>query len=325
MALRLRLLLASLILLLGACTAAPLAPSPSALPSTAPSATTNSPPAAAVAFPLALTDDAGRRVSLSAAPRRIVSLAPSNTEIACALDACDRLVGVTDFDDFPAAVTSLPKVVVQAVPDVEKIVAQRPDLVLAAGNQQTPQPVIDRLTALGTPVLVLYPRDLDGVYADIDLAGRALDSGAEAAALVGSMRSRVEAVRDAVAGRSRPRVFYEVSFYQGTIYTAAKDSFLQSLITLAGGSPIVGDATGVIDPEQLITADPQLILLGDAAYDPSVTAAAVASRTGWEPLAAVRARRVLPMREDEVITRPGPRIVDGLEALAKAIHPEAFG
>jgi iron complex transport system substrate-binding protein len=276
-------------------------------------------------YPLTLTDDAQRTLTLAEKPARIVSLAPSNTEMVCAVGACDALVGVTDFDDYPAQVKDVPKVVIQAVPDVEKIVAARPDLVLAAGNQQTPQAVLDRLAELKIPVLVLYPPFLDGVYADLTLVGRAVGREAAAESLVRQMRERVEAVRAKVAGASRPRVFYEVSVYQGVIYTAGKDSFVASLIDTAGGEPITGDATGVIQVEDLVAADPQLILLGDAAYDPSLTATSVAKRAGWGGMTAVRQSAIKPMPDDPIITRPGPRIVDGLEALVRAIHPELFG
>lgn len=260
-----------------------------------------------------------------------MSLAPSNTEIVCALDACDRLTGVTDFDDYPTSVTALPKVVVQAKVDVEKVVAARPDLVIAAGNGLTPDAVITQLTGLGLAVMTLYPTDLDGVYADIGLVGRALGADAAAAQTVAGMRARVTAVTGKLAGAARPRVFYEVSVFEGSIYTAGKDSFLASLIGLAGGDPVTGGpASTAIQLEDLVTADPQLILLGDASYDPSLatTARALATvrgRAGWEQMSAVKAGAVVPFLDDVVTTRPGPRIVDGLEALARAIHPELFG
>ena len=315
---RLRFLVVTLLVVLAAC-----APAPAASPRPPGSASLPASPSAA-AYPLSLTDDAGRSVTLSARPERIVSLAPSNTEIVCALGACDRLTGVTDFDDYPAQVKSVAKVVIQAVPDLEKIVAARPELVIAAGNQQTPQAVIDRLAKLGYPVLVLYPRNLDGVEADIQLVGRALDATPTAERITADMRQRIAAVQARVAGASRPRVFYEVSVYQGVIYGPGKDSFLASLIQLAGGDPIVGDATGVVQLENLVSADPQVILLGDAAYPPPVTAAAVEARPRWKQMTAVAQHQVRPMKDDLLVTRPGPRIVDGLEALARAIHPELF-
>ncbi|CAN5793331.1 ABC transporter substrate-binding protein [soil metagenome] len=276
-----------------------------------------------------LTDDAGREVTLAGPAQRIVSLAPSNTEIVCALDACDRLVGVTDFDNFPTEVVDLPKVVVQTQVDLERLVAAEPDLVLAAGNELTPSSVIERLEDLGVPVLVLYPESLDEVYADIELVGDAIDRRAEANELVDGLRVRVAAVEDAVAGVSAPLTLYEVFHAEGTTYTAGEGSFLASLLALAGAEPVTGDAEGVMGAEELAAADPELILLGTASYDsaladPAAALDAVRARPGWGELAAVRDGNVIPYLADIVTTRPGPRIVDGLEALARAIHPDRF-
>ena len=178
---RLRLLAPVLALILAAC-----APAPSNSPGATVQPSVSSAPSASAqtTYPLTLTDDAGRHVTLTAAPTRIVSLAPSNTEIVCALDACDELVGVTDFDDFPAQVKDVNHVVVGAVVDVEKVAAAQPQLILAAGNELTPTTVIDQLTQLGYPVLSLYPHDLDGVYGDIALVGAAIDSAGAADTLV---------------------------------------------------------------------------------------------------------------------------------------------
>jgi iron complex transport system substrate-binding protein len=322
MALRLRrsLLISLLALLVAAC-----APASSGSPSATQQASVGAAPSAAAhtVYPLTLTDDAGRQVTITAAPTRIVSLAPSNTEIVCALDACDQLVGVTDFDDYPAEVADVTHVVVGAVVDMDKVAKAQPQLILAAGNELTPSSVIDQLAQLGYPVLSLYPKDLDGVYDDILLVGAAIDAQAVAEELASSLAGREAAVISAVAGAQAPRTFYEVGLFEGSIYTAGEDSFLASLISLAGGAPIVGDpASTAIQLEDLIAADPELILLGDAAYDPSITPATVAARPGWGEMTAVTGGRVLVMLDDPVITRPGPRIVDGLEALARAIHPE---
>jgi iron complex transport system substrate-binding protein len=128
-----------------------------------------------------------------------------------------------------------------------------------------------------------------------------------------------------VAGASRPRTFYEVGVFEGTIYTAGEDSSVASLIALAGGEPITGDrASTAIQLEDLIAADPELILLGDAAYDPTITPETVAAREGWSGMTAVKEGRIVVFLDDIVVTRPGPRIVDGLEALARAIHPGQF-
>ncbi len=301
-------------------------------PATATPATAT-PPASSTpvpAYPLTLTDDAGRTVLIPAEPERIVSLAPSNTEILCALDACDRIVGINDYrDGFPAGVAAA----LEGVPDVasftgvdrEAIVAAEPDLVLAAGNELTSSADIDAMSGMDMPVLVLYPESLDDVYADILLVGRAIDAGAAAADLEAAMQDRVAAVAAAVEGLDAPRTFYEVGVFEGSIYTAGADSFLAALIDLAGGEPITGDALSTsIQLEDLVAADPELILLGDAAYDATITADAVAARPGWDGMRAVVDGNVCAMPEDMLITRPGPRIADGLEALARAIHPEAF-
>jgi iron complex transport system substrate-binding protein len=316
MARRLRLLLPSILALaLAAC-----APAASRSPSAAETVAASPP-----AYPVSLTDDAARSVNLPGLPDRIVSLAPSNTEIVCALGACDHLVGVTDADDYPAQVSAVAKVVMLQQVDVEKVVDANPQLILAAGNELTPSSVITRLADLGYPVLVLYPESLDELYADVELVGRAIDASSEAADVVDGMRTRARAVADAVTAAEKPRTFYEVSVFQGTIYTAGTDSFLASLITIAGGDPITGDRRSTaIQLEDLVAADPQLILLGDAAYDPSVTPESVGGRAGWEAMTAVTDGRIVVMLDDPVITRPGPRIIDGLEALAGAIHPELF-
>jgi iron complex transport system substrate-binding protein len=325
------LLLAAL--LLAACARG--APGSLALPTAATSASATDAPASGTPratgnFPMTVTDDAGRRVALDAEPRTIISLAPSNTEILCALGACDRIVGVNDFrdglpDEVTATIAGVPNVASFTGVDREAIVNLGPDLVLAAGNELTSSADIAALTRLGIPVLVLYPQSLDAVYADIELVGAAIGAPLQASALTGQMRGRVRAVSEVLAGADAPRTFYEVGVYEGAIYTAGADSFLASLIELAGGMPITGDATTTaIQLEDLVAADPQLILLGDAAYDASITPDAVAARPGWGGMSAVREGRVLGMPNDVLITRPGPRIVDGLEALARAIHPEAF-
>lgn len=323
--------LLALLLLLAACRTSPAGDSPSADASSPPAS--EPPPTASAspeaAFPAELIDDADRSVTVDAEPMRIVSLAPSNTEIVCALDACDRLVGVTDFDDYPPEVADVTDVVIQTQVDVELVVDAEPDLVLAAGNELTPTEIIEQLDDLGLTVLVLYPESLDEVFADIELVGAALGASGAAEELVATMEGRVADVEAAVEGAERPSTLYEVFYAEGTTYTAGEGSFLASLIDIAGGEPVTGDARGVIDAESLVEADPELILLGSASYDPSLADDAtaletVSGRPGWGELAAVEAGAVVPYLDDIVTTRPGPRIVDGLEALARAIHPDLF-
>lgn len=320
--------LLALLLVLAACAPARESPSADASPPTSEAPATASPSPEA-AYPVDLTDDTGRSVTIDAEPMRIVSLAPSNTEIVCALDACDRLVGVTDFDDYPPEVADVPDVVIEAQVDVELVVDAEPDLVLAAGNELTPTEIIEQLDDLELTVLVLYPESLDEVYADIELVAAALDATEAAEALVENMESRVADVEAAVEGADRPRTLYENFYSEGTTYAAGEGSFLASLIDTAGAEPVTGDAQGVMDAEALVEADPELILLGSATYDPSLAdpAAAleiVAARPGWAELTAVEAGAVVPYLDDIITSRPGPRIVDGLETLARAVHPDLF-
>jgi iron complex transport system substrate-binding protein len=222
-------------------------------------------------------------------------------------------------------VAEVPDVVIGAVVDVELVAQADPDLILAAGNEFTSSAVITDLAGLGYPVLVLYPETLEAVLDNVELVGTAINAVEAAGEVTEHMAEHIAEVRAAVAGEPAPRTFYEVGLFEGAIYTAGEDSFLAGLIDTAGGEPVTGDPlTTAIALEDLVVADPEVILLGDAAYDPSITPDSVAARPGWEGMTAVTTGRIEVMEEDPVITRPGPRIIEGLEALALAIHPDAF-
>lgn len=295
----------------------PATPAPA---TTAPSIAPTAPPTAAPTFPIALTDDEGTVVELAARPETIVSLTPATTEILFAIGAGSRVAATTDFDDYPPEAVPLPDVASFTGVDVEAIVALEADLVIAGGNGFNDPTALERLRELGIPVLVTYAPTLDAVLADIELVGAAVGEPGPAAALVESLRADVEAVRTATADLPRPRVFYELDA-SNDIYGPADDSFLAEMLVLAGGEPITtGSATVFSIPlERLVAADPEVILLGDAAY--GVTVEQVAARTGWAGMTAVQTGAIRPV-EDVIITRPGPRIAEGLRALATAIHPD---
>ncbi len=322
-------LLAAVAIALGACaggaTPRPTTP-PDATGSLLPAVTATPPvspsPSPVAAFPVALTDDEGTRVELANEPTKIVSLTPATTEILFALGVGDRIVGkVEDFTPYPPEVTTIPDVAKFGDVDVEKIVALGADLVIAGGNSFNPPDKIARLRTLGVPVIVVYAPDVAGVLKDIELTGRAVGKAAEAKDLTASMQGAFDQVAAATADFAKPRVFYELDASQ-KIYTAADDSFLAEMIELAGGAPITtGSTTNFEIPlETLVTADPELILLGDAAY--GTTADAVKARNGWAVMTAVKSGAIVAV-DDVVISRPGPRLVDGLRALALAIHPDA--
>lgn len=328
------LLVASL--LAGACSAAGVSPAPPS-PAGSVAAVSNvgtgrpekteaashpsaSPAPSAAAFPVVLADDQGAAVEIPAPPHRVVSLAPSVTETLFALGAGSLLVGVTDADDYPPEAKALPHVATYAGVELEKVVAARPDVVIAwKGITQAAD--ITKMRALGLVVIVLYATSAQGVLDDIALVGRATGTSTRAVSLVGRMSARIDAIAAAAgAAASRPRVFYEIDATKA-IYGLAPDDFTSDLVRLAGGDPVTSGTPGVyaMSLEELVAADPEVIVLGDAAY--GITAVAVAARPGWRTMTAVRSGAIRPI-DDVVVTRPGPRIVDGLAALAMAIHPD---
>ena len=237
-----------------------------------------------------------------------------------ALGAGSRMVGDTDADDYPPPATKLTHVATFSSVDVEKIVSLKTDLVIAGGNGFNKPESLAQLRRLGIPVLVIYGADIEGVLHDIDLVAQAIGKPAEGAALVASMRAQFKAVQDATAALPHPRTFYELDATK-EIYGPADGSFLVEMITLAGGTPITTGSTTVfsIPLEKLVKADPEVIVLGDAAY--GTTPEIVGARPGWATMTAVKNSQIRGVN-DTVVTRPGPRLVEGLRDLALAIHPD---
>jgi iron complex transport system substrate-binding protein len=302
--------------------ASPSAAPASAGPSAAVATATTSPTPSPAPFVFAtVTDDEGTVVEIPTEPQRIVSLTPATTEILFAIGAGPRVIATTDFDDYPPEAVALPDVASYQAVDVEKIVGLETDLVIAGGNFFNDPAAIAQLRELGIPVVVTYAATVDGVLKDIELIGTAVGLDGPAGDLTASMQAGFDQVEAAVAVLPRPRVVYELDATTD-IYTAADDSFVAEMIGLAGGEAITtGSPTDfAISIEKLIAADPEVIVLGDAAY--GVTAEAVAARPGWGVMTAVKEGAIRPAN-DLVITRPGPRLVDGLRELTLAIHPDA--
>jgi iron complex transport system substrate-binding protein len=271
--------------------------------------------------PHTVVDDEGTSVAIDGLPQRIISLSPAITETVFALGAGDRLVGGTESDDYPAEAVALPDVATYSGVIMERLVDLAPDLVLAGGNGLTSADDIARLRELGLPVVVLYAPDVDAVAADIELIGAAIGETTAAGDVVAALDTRMADITAAAgAASSRPRVFYELGA-DSEIYAPAPGSFLADMIVRAGGEPITtGDpALWSIPLESLLVADPEVIVLGDAAYGTCPDAVAV--RPGWASMSAIRTGAVRPV-DDVVVTRPGPRLADGLAELAQAIHPE---
>jgi len=276
--------------------------------------------------PLELTDGLGRTVTLSGPAQRIVSLAPSNTEILFTVGAGTQVVGRDEFTNYPQEAMSLPSVGGSyGGYNSEAIVNLKPDLVLAA-EINTPEQV-KTLEDLGLTVYYLSnPKDLEGMYQNLQLVAKMTGHETEAGKLVESLKERVAAVDEKMASvTEKPSVFYELdSTDPNAPYTFGPGTFMDLLISKAGGKnvgSVLGSPWAQISLEELVVQNPDLIILGDSNY--GVTAEAVAARAGWADLSAVKEGHVYPFNDD-LASRPGARLVDGLEELAKLIHPELF-
>jgi iron complex transport system substrate-binding protein len=276
--------------------------------------------------PLVLTDGLGRTVTLAEPAQRIVSLAPSNTEILFSVGAGAQVIGRDDFSNYPQEAASLPSIGGSfGGYNSEAIVNLKPDLILAA-EINTPEQV-KTLEDLGLTVYYLSnPKDLEGMYQNLLLVAKMTGHEAETGKLVETLKGRVAAVKAKLASvTEKPSVFYELdSTEPNAPYTTGPGTFMDLLISLAGGTNIgsvLGSPWAQISLEELVVQNPDLIILGDSNY--GVTAEAVAARAGWAGLSAVKEGHVYPFNDD-LVSRPGARLVDGLEQLAKLIHPELF-
>ena len=283
-------------------------------------------PATEAAAPngLTFTDDMGREITLAGTPERIVSLAPSTTEILFAVGAGDQVVGRDEFSVYPEEAKALPSIGGSfGEYNVEAIVALNPDLVIAA-EINTPE-LVKQLEDLGVTVYYLgNPTTLEEMYGKLETVAEL--TGHDVSELVSSLQARVAAVDEKIMPLSaRPNAFYEIDASDPSKpYTYGPGTFGDLLITRAGGTNIGSistDAYPQLSLEQIVVANPSIIILGDSMW--GVTPESVLERAGWESIEAVKSEQIFPI-DDNLISRPGPRLVDGLEALAKILHPGVF-
>ena len=286
---------------------------------------TEAPTVAPTPAGIVLTDGLGREVKLASPAQKVVSLAPSNTEILFAIGAGSQVVGRDELSDYPEAAKSIADIG-STFKDLntEQIVSLHPDLVLAA-EINTPEQV-KALESLGLTVYYLKnPTTLEEMYGNMKIVAQLTGHETEAAAAIDALKARVAAVDAKIAAViTKPTVFYELDATDpAKPYTAGKGTFITALIDQAGGKNIAADIDGYpqMSLEQVVAANPAFIILGDSAY--GITPEAVAARPGWGKLSAVTSKQVLPF-DDNLASRPGPRLVDGLEMLAKLLHPELF-
>lgn len=284
-------------------------------PTGTPEATpTESPP------PLMVADSDGFVLEFFEPPSRIISFSPGVTEILFAIGAGEQVVAADEFSDFPAETAGLERVAYTA-PDPERSLALDPDLVILASNQQES---VEQFRSLDLVVLFnREPESVQGVLDNIALLGRITGHEDEAATLVADMQARIDAVEDAIADiEEGPSVFYELS--EG-FFTVAPNTFIGSYLSLLKASNVAEGAESPfpqLTAEALIEANPEVILLADAAFLDGGPES-VAARSGWDAIDAVINERVYPVDPD-IGNRPGPRIVDAIEQVAALLYPELF-
>lgn len=309
---RLLSVLSVLVLLLASCGGA--APASSFAP------TASASPAATAAFPASFTDFQGRSVVVPKRPERIVSIGPSITEFLFALGAGPRVVGDDDFSDVPAAAKSLPHVGGVKV-NLEQVVALKPDLVLSVKFSDG---TIERLASAGLVVLVIDPQGTADVAKSAALLGRAV--GADGEAMARDIQKKLDDLKaKTAAATTRPRVYHEIDASDPTkIFTVGPGSYIDDLITIAGGANIATKAASAypqLSAEEILRADPEVIVL--AAADYSAKPEQVAARAGWSAISAVKNKRFGAIAPS-LIDRPGPRVAEAADAYARIVHPELY-
>jgi iron complex transport system substrate-binding protein len=267
-----------------------------------------------------VTDEAGRHVHVPARPQRIITLAPNLTEIVYAVGAGERLVGDTTFCDYPPEAKQVAKVGDTMQPNIERIIALKPDLVLVSTASQL-EAFTKQLDERGIAVFITDPHDLEGVFNSIKTIGDLLNQKEQAEKLVANLRARAAAVEDAVKGRAPVTVFYQVS--PQPLWTAGRKAWITDLIRRAGGRSVTGEVEGEwmrYSDEAAMASRPEAIIISTS---DSMSGDKMALAPALQKSPAALNKRVYGIK-DAYLSRPGPRLVDGLEQMAHVLHPEAF-
>ena len=271
---------------------------------------------------LTVRDEAGREVIFSFPPRRIVSLAPNITEILFSLGLDEEIVGVSIHCNFPEKAKSKPRVGSYISLDFEKITSLNPDLIIATGAGNT-RDMVDRLGKLGFPSYVIYPKNFDDILKSILHIGQVVNREKEARTTTEEMRKRSQRVIELTKGLPRPRVFIEIG--DTPIVTVGKGSFADDLIRLAGGENIAGKEKEVyprFGMEEILKRSPEVIVI--SSMNPKGDYQKILREWNqWKTIPAVKNGRI-HLIDSDLLDRPSLRIVDGLEELARVLHPEKF-
>jgi iron complex transport system substrate-binding protein len=270
-------------------------------------------------YPLQITDSYQRRVTLKREPKRVISVAPNITEIIYALGKDRVLVGRSSYCDYPAAVRRVTAIGSLTDPNIEKILQLQPDLVIASTHFK--KEVVAKLESLGVKVIVLYGAEsFDGVYQTIRQVGIALNARQASGRVINAMRRKVGWVTTQVKGLKQPQVYYVVGFGKTGDYTAGADTFIGNMLEMAGGNNVAADTRGwQYSLEKLVAKNPEIVICSRYFN----TKKALEHSTGYRDLPAVKAGRLFEI-DDNLLDRQGPRLADGLVALARLLHPEIF-
>ncbi len=270
--------------------------------------------------PGAYTDDLNRSVSFNETPKRIVAYGPSITEILYSLGLEENVVGVDSLSNYPEAAKSKQKVGDAFNPSMEKLVELKPDLVLTVKQQQFNK----NMDNLGIKYMVIDPKDLAGTYKDIELIGKVTGLEGKAGKIVDDMKATATRVQSQVKNAPGVRAIFLIDTTDlNNPWTAGPGSFINELITLAGGENVAAKASAPYveySIEQIIAADPEVIILPDQYV---VSPQALKDHPAWQKTSAVKNNRIIIVNGD-IISRPGPRLAQGLEVVAKIIHPELY-
>jgi iron complex transport system substrate-binding protein len=279
---------------------------------------------------LSIIDDYGRNVTITKYPERIVSLAPSCTEIIFALNLEDKLVGVDNYDYYPPEIQekieslNITKVGQYALISIETIVDLEPDLVIAAMRVQ--YEIIENLEAVGQPAMIIYPQNFDDVLADISLIGEATGQIEEAESVVADIQGRADEIADKTQDAPKPQVYIEYSF-NGGYQSFGSESFADELINKAGGQNIFTDSASAYiatSSEEVIVSNPEVIIIAKGAMSAAcgLSPETINGRPGWSEIYAVQNNQIYEI--EERLFLPGPAMIEGLESMAEILHPEIF-
>lgn len=269
-----------------------------------------------------VTDQTGKEIKVPVSPKRVVALAPSITEIVFAVNRGDLLVGVTRFSNYPETANKLPSVGSYVYLDLERIVSLQPDLCIAV-KDGNPLQIIRRIESLGIPVYAVDPMDIDAVIHSIVDIGNLLNAETEASELISDMKHRMDRIDKMISGVSvKPSVFFQIGV--SPIVSAGSGTFIHELIERAGGSNAAGMVSGYprFSKEEVLSMAPEVMILTSMERH-KVFDAVMREWRQWENLPAVREDRIHMVNSD-LYDRPSPRLVDGLEELAKLLHPQLF-